>query len=62
MYKIAHLTSVHPRYDTRIFYKMCKSLTKKYEVNLVVADGKGDEKKDNIRIFDIGKAKNREER
>jgi len=62
MYKIAHLTSVHPRYDTRIFYKMCKSLTKKYEVNLVVVDGKGDETKDNIRIFDIGKAKNRKER
>jgi len=62
MYKIAHLTSVHPRYDTRIFYKMCKSLTKKYEVNLIVADGKGDETKDNIRIFDVGKSKNRKDR
>lgn len=62
MVKIAHLTSAHPRYDTRIFYKMCKSLSKKYEVNLVVADGKGDEIKDNINIFDVGKSKNRKDR
>jgi len=60
--KIVHLTSVHPRYDTRIFYKMCKSLSKRYEVNLIVADGKGNEIKDNIKIFDVGKAENRKER
>ncbi len=59
---IAHLTSAHPRYDTRIFYKMCKSLSKNYTVNLIVADGKGDEIKDNIYIYDVGKAKNRKER
>jgi len=52
---ITHLTSVHPRYDARIFHKMCKSLTKNYQVNLIVADGNGDELKDNIKIYDIGK-------
>ena len=41
--KIAHLTSVHPRYDTRIYYKMCYSLTALGKVYLVCADGKGNE-------------------
>jgi len=54
--RVAHLTSVHPRYDTRIFLKECRSLTRAgYEVALVVADGKGDEVKDGVSILDIGK-------
>ncbi len=61
-YKILHLTSAHPRYDTRIFEKMCKSLNKEYEVNLIVADGKDNEIKDGIKIYDVGKAKDRKER
>ena len=54
--KITHLTSAHPRYDTRIFIKMCSSLAtyKNYEVALVVADGKGDECKHNVNIVDVG--------
>lgn len=54
--KITHLTSAHARYDTRIFIKMCCSLAKneKYEVNLVVADGKGDEIKNGVKIVDVG--------
>lgn len=54
--KITHLTSAHPRYDTRIFIKMCSSLAKnsEYEVALVVADGKGDELKNGVNIFDVG--------
>lgn len=53
---ITHLTSAHSRYDTRIFIKICSSLAenKNYTVNLVVADGKGDEQKHNVNIFDIG--------
>ena len=44
--KVAHLSSAHPRYDTRIFIKMCSSLAQNgYEVSLVIADGKGDEVK-----------------
>ncbi|SFV66031.1 Unknown, probable lipopolysaccharide biosynthesis protein [hydrothermal vent metagenome] len=54
MVKVTHLTSAHPRYDTRIFSKMCSSLAKEYEVNLVVADGKGDEIRNNVTIIDVG--------
>ena len=54
-HKVAHLTSVHPRYDTRIFVKMCKSLASNgYDVSLVVADGKGNEVKDGVSIVDVG--------
>jgi len=62
--KITHLTSAHPRYDTRIFVKECQSLAKidLYQVNLIVADGKGDEKKDNIQIYDVGKYQSRSKR
>jgi len=57
-YRIAHLTSVHPRYDTRIFIKMCSSLVAHgYEVSLVVADGLGDERKNGVRIVDVGAKK-----
>ncbi len=54
--KITHLTSAHSRYDTRIFLKMCTSLAKNgnHKVSLVVADGKGEESKNSIDIFDIG--------
>jgi hypothetical protein len=44
--KIAHLTSAHPRYDTRIFIKMCTSLAMSgYKVSLIVADGQGSERR-----------------
>lgn len=55
MTHITHLTSAHPRYDTRIFLKMCTSLSKHgYNVSLVVADGKGDEIKNKVNIYDVG--------
>lgn len=54
-YKIAHLTSAHSRYDSRIFVKMCSSLaTHDYGVTLVVADGLGEELKNGVRIVDVG--------
>lgn len=63
MIEIAHISSVHARYDTRIFHKMCTSLaTKGYEVSLVVADGKGDEVKNGVRIVDVGASKGRFDR
>ncbi len=53
---IVHLTSAHPRYDTRIFIKMCSSLAKVqgYHVSLVVADGGGEEIKNGVHILDVG--------
>lgn len=52
--EICHVTSVHMRYDARIFQKECRSLTKEYKVTLFVADGKGNEKKEDITIVDVG--------
>jgi glycosyltransferase involved in cell wall biosynthesis len=61
--KICHLTSVHPRYDTRIFLKECKTLLNAgFDVNFIVGDGKGDEVVDGIKIFDVGKPQNRRQR
>ncbi|MFW1857377.1 glycosyltransferase [Acinetobacter defluvii] len=61
--KVAHLTSVHMRYDTRIFLKECMSLSLGgFETHLVVADGHGDEIKSNVCIHDIGKPKSRLDR
>lgn len=58
--KVAHLTSVHPRYDTRIFLKECRSLAAAgYDVSLLVADGRGDETKDGVQICDVGRSRGR---
>ncbi|MGM0984087.1 MAG: glycosyltransferase family 4 protein [Pseudomonadota bacterium] len=63
MLKVAQLTSVHPRFDTRIFLKECTSLANhNYSVSLVVADGKGDEEKNGIAIYDVGASKGRLDR
>lgn len=63
MTEVAHLTSAHPRYDTRIFLKQCTSLVRAgYEPSLVVADGKGDDVKDGVRIYDVGASLNRMDR
>lgn len=60
--KIAHLTSVHFRYDTRIFIKECGSLVREYKTFLLVADGKGNELINNINVIDVGKPNNRIDR
>jgi len=62
--RITHLTSVHPRYDTRIFLKECSSLAKNqnYNISLIVADGLLDEVKNNVSIFDIGASRGRLDR
>lgn len=63
MKKICHITTVHPRNEPRIFSKECKTLYEDgNEINLIVSDGKGDEIKEGIHIYDIGKAKNKFQR
>jgi len=58
--RIAHLTSVHPRHDTRIFLKMCRSLAQAgHQVTLVVADGLGAERRDGVDILDMGASRGR---
>jgi glycosyltransferase involved in cell wall biosynthesis len=53
--KVVQLTSVHARHDTRIFIKQCRTLSAHgYDVTLVVADGKGDERRDGVTIADVG--------
>ena len=55
--KVAHLTSVHMRYDTRVFFKMCSSLSDHgHDIALVVAGGLGDENKNGVKIMDVGEA------
>lgn len=56
IFKIAHLTSAHPRNDIRIYHKQLTSLSKKFECFLITADGFGNNiDENNINIVDIGK-------
>lgn len=58
--KVCHLTSVHPRFDTRIFLKECTSLAQHdHQVSLVVADGKGDDFRNGVQIVDAGASRGR---
>ncbi len=58
--RIVHVTSVHPRFDTRIFHKECRSaVSAGYEVTLVVADGLGNSFLEGVRIIDVGRPSGR---
>lgn len=58
--KVVHLTSAHPRTDTRVFFKMCSSLAgNDYVVSLIVADGKGHENRNGVAIYDVDASRNR---
>jgi glycosyltransferase involved in cell wall biosynthesis len=57
MRKCCHITSVHPKFDTRIFYKECKSLHKAgYDVVLIYSGDRNDIV-DGIKIVGCTKAK-----
>ena len=50
--RICHISSVHPRYDSRIFQKQCIGLSQNgYQTFLIVADGKEDEVKEGVHIL-----------
>lgn len=54
--KICHLTSAHPRTDSRIFSKMCASLSAHgFEVTLIVADNLGNATINQVNIVDVGR-------
>lgn len=58
--RVAHVSSVHARYDVRIFLKECASLARHgHAVHLYVADGKGEEERGGVRIHDVGKSRGR---
>ena len=57
--KVAHLSTVHIRSDTRLFYKEVTSVAREFETILIVADGDGDQVIDDIPVFDLGKPKSR---
>ncbi len=64
MVKVCHMTSVHTRYDIRIFQKECTSLSKAgFEVYLIVNDPYEDEEKDGVHILSASyKPENRMDR
>lgn len=58
--KIAHLTTIHSRKDTRVYYRECFGLSQAgFEITLFVADGLGNSKEDGFEVIDIGKFPNR---
>jgi glycosyltransferase involved in cell wall biosynthesis len=52
---ICHLTSAHPRFDSRIFQKQCISIVKsENSATLILADGKGNDVVEGVIIIDVG--------
>ncbi|MEE3480736.1 MAG: glycosyltransferase [Lachnospiraceae bacterium] len=52
--KVCHISTVHPRYDVRIFEKECRSLAASgYDVTLIVNDQKEDEVIDGVQILSL---------
>ena len=55
---ICHISTVHPRTDTRIFLKYCKTSGSNYgQCSFIVADGKGSLRDGNVDIIDLGKSR-----
>ncbi len=53
--KVCHFSSVHDRYDPRVFQKECTSLAQAgYDVTYIVNDGKPDEVKNGVTIKSTG--------
>ena len=51
---IVHITTIHNRYDNRIFWKQCKSLAiDGFNVTLIVNDDKDDEIREGVNIISV---------
>lgn len=48
--KVCHVTTVHKRHDVRILHKQCISLSKEFDVTLLVNDNLPDEVKEGVKI------------
>lgn len=57
--RIAHLTSVHPAFDVRIFHKECKSLARAGNMVGIIVAGDCNELVDGVRIASVPKSKGR---
>ena len=56
---ICHITTVHPPFDQRIFFRECISLSKIYCTNLICHYDRREESVNNIRIIPLGKYKSK---
>ena len=61
--RAVHLTSVHPRFDGRIFHKECRSLAMAgYDVIFIAPSTESDTNRDGVKICGVTPPRNRRER
>lgn len=60
--RVVHLTSVHPAFDVRIFFKECKTLATQFEVSLVAPHPTREAIVDGIRVVGVDRPVNRKHR
>lgn len=56
---LIHVTTVHTRYDSRIFFRECLLLSKEVKTILLVCDDKNNEINEKLQIINVSDSKNR---